>query len=145
MHARHALGWPPGGIRAHSGGDGGLGLVCTLTCYTPQPEKPIPIPAYLLYLLFLILGHYFASRGYTAAASPTPGIVSHSTCRVAVFRLLLAAGLDVNDLHLPRYSFTDPVSLSDSMGGFGRILKKDVPLFAGGRADEFLCRSVVEE
>src|SRR5262245_13818143 len=60
--SRHAFGWPPGSIRAV------LtllvvGLVCALVLTPPQRNEPTPIPAYLLYLLFLILGHYFAARG----------------------------------------------------------------------------------
>jgi amino acid transporter len=58
---RHALGWPQGSIRAVLA----LmvaGLVCALMLI-PAGDKPTPIPAYLLYLLFLVLGHYFAARG----------------------------------------------------------------------------------
>ena len=32
-------------------------------------EKPLAIPPYLLYLLFLILGHYFAARYHGVPAS----------------------------------------------------------------------------
>lgn len=60
---RHALGWPAGSVRA-------LltlmvvGLVCALMFLPPHDAaKPTPIPAYLLYLMFLVLGHYFAARG----------------------------------------------------------------------------------
>ena len=80
LRPRHAFGWPPGSIRP-------LltlmvvGLVCALMLMSTA-EKPIPIPAYLLYLLFLILGHYFAAHG-------------------------VAGRLDTNHappLHLPRHS-----------------------------------------
>jgi hypothetical protein len=45
-----------------------VGLVCALMLLPPR-EKPTPIPAYLLYLLFLVLGHYFAARGSTRGQS----------------------------------------------------------------------------
>src|SRR5262249_28739868 len=60
---RHAFGWPPGSIRA-------LlvlivvALVCALMLITRnQRGEIIPIPPYLLYLLFLAVGYYFAARG----------------------------------------------------------------------------------
>jgi hypothetical protein len=58
---RHALGLPAGSVRA-------LltliivGLVCALMLMSRGTERVIPIPAYLFYLLFLALGHYFAAR-----------------------------------------------------------------------------------
>src|SRR5262249_44565313 len=63
---RHAFGWPPGSIRAV------LtllivGLVCGLMLMS-TPDQPVAIPLhppYLLYLLFLVLGHYFAARGHS--------------------------------------------------------------------------------
>jgi hypothetical protein len=66
---RHALGWPPGSVRAM------LSLlvvvlICTLMLIPPREAgKPTPIPAYLLYLLFLVLGHYFAARGHMRGVS----------------------------------------------------------------------------
>jgi hypothetical protein len=60
---RHALGWPPGSVRAMLALLV-VGLVCALMLIPPrEPGKPTPIPAYLLYLLFLVIGHYFAARG----------------------------------------------------------------------------------
>jgi hypothetical protein len=62
--ARHAFGWPQGSIRA-------LlvlivvALVCALMLITrDQKGEIIPIPPYLLYLLFLAVGYYFAARGH---------------------------------------------------------------------------------
>jgi hypothetical protein len=89
---RHALGWPPGSIRALLA----LmvaGLVCALMLIPPRdPDKPTPIPAYLLYLLFLILGHYFAARGssvgQTHALTDQPLWLPRHT-----IRLLLLVGL----------------------------------------------------
>jgi hypothetical protein len=61
---RHALGWPPGSVRAMLALMVTL-LVCALMLIPPRrPEEVIPIPTYLIYLLFLVLGHYFAARGH---------------------------------------------------------------------------------
>src|SRR6266481_1538596 len=61
---RHALGWPPGSVRAMLSLLVVL-LICALMLIPPHdPGKPTPIPAYLLYLMFLVLGHYFAARGH---------------------------------------------------------------------------------
>jgi hypothetical protein len=59
---RHALGMPRGSVRAILALMV-VALVCALMLIPPRDDKPIPIPAYLLYLLFLVLGHYFAARG----------------------------------------------------------------------------------
>jgi hypothetical protein len=62
---RHALGLPAGSVRAI------LtllvvGLVCALVLIPPtDPAHPTPLPAYLLYLLFIALGHFFAAHGHT--------------------------------------------------------------------------------
>src|SRR5205823_896492 len=58
---RHALGWPQGSIRALLALMV-VGLVCALMLMRVR-DRYLPIPAYLLYLLFLVLGHYFAARG----------------------------------------------------------------------------------
>jgi len=61
---RHALGLPAGSIRAAH-----VLVIIGITCaliVNPQ-NLEIPIPAYLIYLTFLILGHYFASHGNTIA------------------------------------------------------------------------------
>jgi hypothetical protein len=58
--SRHALGMPPGSVRAVLALMV-VGLVCALMLI--HSDKPLPIPAYLIYLLFLVLGHYFAARG----------------------------------------------------------------------------------
>ena len=61
---RHAFGWPPGSIRAI------LvlivvALVCALMLITRDKHGAvIPIPPYLLYLLFTSVGYYFAIRGH---------------------------------------------------------------------------------
>src|SRR5437868_3919084 len=61
---RHALGLPAGSVRAaHVLGI--VGLVCGILL---MPERTnIHVPPYLVYLLFLALGHYFAAHGVTIA------------------------------------------------------------------------------
>ena len=57
---RHALGLPAGSIRAtHTLLI--VGLFCAMLLVPAQP--PLAIPPYLIYLLFMVLGHYFAHRG----------------------------------------------------------------------------------
>lgn len=64
-YRRHPLGLPPGSVR-------GLLTFMVLgifwTLVVVSRHRDIYIPAYLYYLMFLILGHYFATRGNTAAA-----------------------------------------------------------------------------
>ena len=61
---RHALGWPQGSIRAILALMV-VGLVCALMLMPLRDQRVVPIPAYLLYLLSLVLGHYFAARGHS--------------------------------------------------------------------------------
>jgi hypothetical protein len=61
---RHAFGWPPGSIRAIL-----VLIVVALTCALmlltrTQRGTIIAIPPYLLYLLFMAVGYYFAARGH---------------------------------------------------------------------------------
>ena len=60
---RHALGLPAGSIRAAH-----LLVIVGITCALILNPRDIAIPSYLIYLLFLMLGHYFASHGTTIAA-----------------------------------------------------------------------------
>jgi hypothetical protein len=66
---RHPLGLPPGSVRAI------LAFLVFGTVWAmlllPE-EKAVKIPLYLYYLMFLILGHYFAARGH-AQATAAPG------------------------------------------------------------------------
>jgi hypothetical protein len=63
---RHALGMPAGSVRA-------LltlivvGLICA-TLLIPAREAPVPIPPYLIHLLYMMVGHYFASRGLSRSS-----------------------------------------------------------------------------
>jgi hypothetical protein len=66
---RHALGLPAGSIRAL------LALMVLALIWTlmllPE-ERKVGIPLYLFYLMFLILGHFFAAHGHSIAG-PTTG------------------------------------------------------------------------
>jgi hypothetical protein len=59
---------PPGSVRALLALMV-VGLVCALMLIHSDP--PPPIPAYLIYLMFLILGHYFAARGGSPGGGDT--------------------------------------------------------------------------
>jgi hypothetical protein len=61
---RHALGLPAGSVRAILALMV-VGLICVLLLVSTRNGKPIGIPAYLLYLLFMILGHFFAAHGFS--------------------------------------------------------------------------------
>jgi hypothetical protein len=88
---RHAFGWPPGSIRAI------LvlivvALVCALMLITrTQKGDIIPIPPYLLYLLFMAVGYYFAARGHTHPAQK--GVPPPLWLPAGSIRLLIMAAL----------------------------------------------------
>jgi hypothetical protein len=92
--ARHALGLPAGSVRAI------LtllvvGLVCALVLIPPpDPTRPAPLPAYLLYLLFITLGHFFAAHGHTIHRRGEGG---HSPLYLpgGVIRMVIVVGLVV--------------------------------------------------
>src|ERR1700720_4365768 len=70
---RHALNLPAGSVRAtHVLGI--VALVCVILLVPAQTA--VAIPPYLIYLLFLAVGHYFAAHGVTIATrgeqSPSP-------------------------------------------------------------------------
>ncbi|HWY86042.1 MAG TPA: hypothetical protein VNX28_04925 [Gemmataceae bacterium] len=63
---RHALGLPEGSIRAtHTLLI--VGLFCAMMLVDTRP--PLAMPPYLIYLLFMVLGHYFAHRSGTRAGT----------------------------------------------------------------------------
>ncbi|MSQ94532.1 MAG: hypothetical protein EXR98_08240 [Gemmataceae bacterium] len=84
---RHALRLPAGSVRAiHVLGI--VGLVCAIILI---PGKNT-IPPYLIYLLFIMLGHYFASHGVTIATrdevAPSPLFLPGGTVRVLIMLAL---------------------------------------------------------
>jgi hypothetical protein len=90
---RHALGWPPGSVRAMLALLVVL-LICSLMLIPPREDgKPTPIPAYLIYLLFLVLGHYFAARGHMRGESDAwnqqPLYLPRGTVRLIILAALL--------------------------------------------------------
>jgi hypothetical protein len=82
---RHALNLPAGSIRA-AHVLGVVGLVCAIIL-VPSREV-VPIPPYLIYLLFLIVGHFFAAHGVTIATrndpAPSPLYLPGGVVRVLV-------------------------------------------------------------
>jgi hypothetical protein len=85
---RHALGMPAGSVRAI------LtllvvGMICILLLVSPA-DKPIHIPAYLLYLLFLGLGHFFAAHGSSIPKGETPLYLPSGLIRLLIIGMLVA-------------------------------------------------------
>ncbi|MCS7046542.1 MAG: hypothetical protein NZO58_09320, partial [Gemmataceae bacterium] len=89
---RHALGLPAGSVRAAH-----LLVIVGVTCalVVNPMELAIAIPPYLVYLLFLMLGHYFASHGVTIATrddpQASPLYLPGGTVRLVVILALAAA------------------------------------------------------
>jgi hypothetical protein len=87
---RHALGLPPGSIRAILSLLV-VGLICALILI-PIRGQPAPIPAYLFYLLFLVLGHFFAAHGQSIRRRGERG-PSPLYLPAGVIRFVLVVGL----------------------------------------------------
>jgi hypothetical protein len=89
---RHALALPAGSIRAILSLLV-VGLVCTLML-VPIRGQYQPIPAYLLYLLFLTLGHYFAAHGQSihrrGEGGPSPLYLPAGSIRFVIVIGLMA-------------------------------------------------------
>ena len=85
---RHALGLPAGSIRAVLAFMEVVLVDIVLLVTTRQPV-PVPIPPYLIYLLFMILGHFFAAHGHSIGAG------QHSPLYLpgGFFRILLILAL----------------------------------------------------
>src|SRR5690348_6290574 len=85
---RHALRLPAGSVRAiHVLGI--VGLVCAILLIPGNKT----IPPYLIYLLFLMLGHFFASHGVTIArrddAAPSPLYLPGGMVRFLILAALI--------------------------------------------------------
>lgn len=78
---RHALGLPAGSVRATH-----LLFVVFLTCLILliPGRTPQALPPFLIYLLFLMLGHYFGHRSAqpTAAGEPAPLYLPRGSIRL---------------------------------------------------------------
>jgi hypothetical protein len=108
---RHALGMPPGSVRALLALMVVM-LVCALMLIPPHdPNNPTPIPAYLLFLTFLILGHYFASRGNTRGQTDAWNRQPLNLPRGCI-RLLLLASLTATTIY--RFS-SDPTGFEKQL------------------------------
>jgi hypothetical protein len=68
---RHALNLPAGSIRA-THVLGVVALICAIMLVPAQGGEPVAIPPYLIYLLFILLGHFFAAHGVTIASRDDP-------------------------------------------------------------------------
>jgi hypothetical protein len=91
---RAALKLPPGSVRALHG-LGIVALVCAIILLPARVSSTDPnviivnaIPPYLIYLLFIMLGHYFAAHGVTIATredpSPSPLFLPGGTVRIFI-------------------------------------------------------------
>ncbi len=81
VYLRHALGLPAGSVRALLGFMV-MGLIWTLLLLGR------PVPLYLQYLMFMILGHYFAVRRPAAAvdvSEPAPLYLPRGAIRAFIF------------------------------------------------------------
>ena len=90
---RHALGLPAGSVRA-AHVVGVVALVCAIIMIPSRGELPTAIPPYLVYLLFVMLGHYFAAHGVTIATrddpSPSPLFLPGGVIRFLIVIALIA-------------------------------------------------------
>ena len=90
---RHALGLPAGSVRA-AHVLGVVGIVGAIILIPPRGETPVAIPPYLVYLLFLMVGHYFAAHGVTIATredpSPSPLYLPGGVVRFFISIALIA-------------------------------------------------------
>ncbi len=84
---RHALGLPRGSIRATHV----LGIVGILCAILLVPARNVvPLPPYLIYLLFIALGHYFAHRSGDPNTSSAPLGLPRGSIRLIVVLALSA-------------------------------------------------------
>src|ERR1700727_459127 len=87
---RHALGLPAGSVRA-THAIGVVALICGILL-VPHTTTDLHVPPYLIYLLFLILGHFFAAHGVTIATRdderPSPLHLPGGVVRFLVLAML---------------------------------------------------------
>lgn len=87
---RHALGLPAGSVRA-AHVLGVVGLICAIML-VPTRGEVAAIPPYLIYLLFMMLGHYFAAHGVSIATrddpAPSPLYLPGGVVRVLIILAL---------------------------------------------------------
>jgi hypothetical protein len=84
---RHALGLPAGSIRAtHTLFI--VGLFCAMLLIPTR--EPQPVPPYLIYLLFMVLGHYFAHRSAPPTGEHHPLFLPPGFIRFVVMAALIA-------------------------------------------------------
>jgi hypothetical protein len=100
---RHPLGLPPGSVRAILA----FMVFGTIWAMLLLPEeKAVPIPLYLYYLMFLILGAYFAARGHghgpSAPGQPHPLYLPRGSIRFLMI-LGFAAALGWGYYHNPNF------------------------------------------
>jgi hypothetical protein len=94
LKRRHALGLPPGSIRA-AHVLGVVGIFCAILLVPGREDATLPkhVPPYLIYLLFVMLGHFFAAHGVSIATrddpQPSPLHLPGGTVR---FLVILALG-----------------------------------------------------
>jgi hypothetical protein len=88
---RHALGLPAGSVRA-THALGVVALICGILL-VPHTSTEFHVPPYLIYLLFLILGHFFASHGVTIATRdderPSPLFMPGGMVRFLILAMLV--------------------------------------------------------
>jgi hypothetical protein len=89
LNRRHALGLPAGSVRAlHALAV--VGIICAMLLVPARHD--LAVPPYLIYLLFLILGHFFSAHGSSIAtrddAHPSPLYLPGGTIRALVILAL---------------------------------------------------------
>lgn len=119
---RHALKLPAGSVRAiHVLGI--VGLICAIILI-PARTVVAPIPPYLIYLLFIMVGHYFAAHGVTIATradpEPSPLYLPGGVVRILVILALTAA--------VGWKLYSDPTGLQDQYTASLELLKKEAYL-----------------
>jgi peptidoglycan/LPS O-acetylase OafA/YrhL len=83
---RHALGMPEGSVRSIL-----AILVVTLVCAVMLvPGRKELVPPYLLYLMFLILGHFFAAMRHHDPQQHAPLYIPRTLIKLAIIGALIA-------------------------------------------------------